>query len=56
MREGALIDYRLIALDLSVFENHDTLRVVRDIQFVRDEHERDAAFAIQPLKDLHHFN
>ena len=24
--------------------------------FMRDQHERDAAFAIQTLKNLHHFN
>src|SRR4026208_1421540 len=52
-RRVALIRHWIIALNLSVFENHDALRVLRDVWFVRDEHERDAAFAVQTLEDLH---
>ncbi len=46
----------IVLLDLSVLKNDDALGVLRDVRFVRDQHERDAAFAIQPLKYLHHFN
>src|ERR1051325_8751606 len=46
----------VIALDLSILEHDDALRVFRDVRFVRHEHERDAALAIQALENLHHFH
>src|SRR6185436_15695768 len=56
LRRVALILYLIVLLNLSIFEDHYTLRVLRDVSFVRNQHERDAAFAIKTLKDLHHFN
>src|SRR5262249_46264278 len=54
-RGVALFCILAVRFDLAVFEDHHSMRVLRDVGLVRNEHQRDAAFAIQPLKDLHHF-
>src|SRR5215475_13181481 len=43
----------LVASDLAVAEDDDALGVFRDVVFVSDEQQRDAAFAVEPLEDLH---
>src|SRR5690242_14457501 len=55
-RRVTLMLHLVIALDLAILEHDDSLRVFRNIGFVRNEHERDAAFAVQALEDLHHFH
>src|SRR5439155_16506047 len=51
-----LIFNRIILLNLSIFKDDNTLRVLRDVRFVRNQHQSDATFAIQTLEDFHHFN
>src|SRR5215510_15635886 len=45
--------YLLVASDFAVTEDDDALGVFRDVVFVRDNQQRDAAFAVEPLEDLH---
>src|SRR5215203_2903474 len=46
----------LVRLDLAILKNHDSRGILRDVRFVRDQHECDSALAIQTLKDLHNFD
>src|SRR6185295_15421185 len=44
----------MVRLDLAILEDNHAMGILRDVWLVCDQHERDAAFAIQALKDLHH--
>src|SRR5687768_1023597 len=48
--------YPLIAHDPAVAEADDAGAVLRDIHFVGDEHDRDAALTIEALEDVHDFD
>ena len=52
----ALLGDRIILVDFAVFEDDHALGVLRDVVFVRDQHERDALLAVEPLKDFHDFD
>ena len=42
--------------DLSIFEQHDTIGVLRNITFVSHEHHSDSVLLIEFLKQRHHFD
>src|SRR5919108_2420149 len=42
--------------DVAVAERHHARAVFGDVHLVRDEHDRDAALLVQPLKNAHHFD
>src|SRR5262252_442752 len=49
----ASMKHRLVASDLAVAEDDDALGVFRDVVFVSDDQQREAAFAVEPLENLH---
>src|SRR5215208_3464013 len=47
---------RPIAAHNSVTEGDDARTVLGNVRLVSDEHDREAAFGIEPLEDAHDFN
>ena len=56
LRRIARMNGLLIPLDAPVPERDRAGRVLRDVGLVRDEHDREAALAVQPLEDVHHLD
>src|SRR5262245_5750654 len=52
----ALVKHRLVASDLAVAEDDDAPGVFGDVVLVSDEQQRDAAFAVESLKNIHDFD
>ena len=44
------------AAHASVAERHDARAVLGDVRLVRDEHDRQALLAVEPLEDVHHLD
>src|SRR4051812_8752554 len=53
-RGGAARRVWLVGDDLAVLEADDPRAVLGDLRLVRDQHDCNASFVLQPLEDVHH--